>query len=483
MARKINAAFIIIGIFLLSACNLPTSGRSSLATVTPETDPVAPILLDYYQKMGGEARLGGAISALFGMEQAQCQYTTNVLMCYHPLEKESTRFSLEAVGEKIIQKEAAPLSPELESPRVEEGYPIYPAFIRLFDEMGGIKTTGSPLSAPRYNYARQQIEQYFMKVGFMVPFDQAGDVRLMPYGVITCKNCASNGQFSAPQIFPASPFSAGLETLGGTAVFGLPLTEVYAAPDGNSEQVFENAIVFVTVKNEIHLRALPVLLEKPSASPTAMDASVQGSVFYAVSDGLGYMVPTPFHQFIEEHGGLSLSGKPLSSAWMENDIPHQCFENYCLEYHAGAPLYLRTRLSPLGVEYLQKTGAQASTPAPSASSDATATVSPSDEKMILQVYESSPEIRPGNQMIIRAVVLKADDQTPAAGISGSLTLTLPDGETQKYEFPISDGNGSSQMTLPPAPTLPNGSVLTYRVCFGTSEETAVCGRGAYLIWK
>lgn len=472
-------ALLVLIMIGLSACG------SQAVTVTvqqPGTFSVDPLLREFYASLGGEDLLGPAITALFSLDNLQCQYTQNVLMCFDPLAQGIQRFSLYPLGRTFdLGEPASPVSMTGE----EDDYPIYEEFTTLYQRLYGAQYVGRPLTPPRFNPNKNRIEQYFENVGFYRNLDDPqGEVYLLSYGVYAC---SADCRFSPPSsaivirnvVEMEQPFLPRLVRLGGLKVFGLPLTHPYLAADGFREQVYENVVLYAPPDNPNAVRLRPVarLSGMPVGQPMPRRYSeADGVVFYPLEGENGFHVPLVFDRFIASHGGIEISGIPLSEPYeIGEHLYRQCFENYCLDYDNRPGATERVGMAALGREYLRISGLQAPQ---AASFEMTA------ETVQMVVSAANPRLTAEETQQFEVLLLRAHDQQPLSSVEATLTLTLPDGRQALYYLPPTDTQGRSLLRIAPLqPALPNGSVVAYRVCLNIPAEQPICKADSYLIWN
>jgi hypothetical protein len=466
---------------LVSACQ--TAPGATPTITQPGTFPVDPLFNEYYRDNGGENLLGPVISTLFEQEGLKCQYTVGALMCLDPEATGAARYRLASLGVRIgIHEDPPAATAQPEGSQMVDGYSIYPGFVKLISSLHGMDGVGKPLSSPRYNYAQQRVEQYFENAAFYYRFDDpSGKVSLLPYGWYYCgRTChyelSENRAFN-PVIQPLdTPFAPALEQMGGLRVFGQPLTQPYTARDGSLEQVYENIVAYASKDNPgvVHLRPLARQLEMISVLPGPKKYGPKDNmVFYPTAGELGYHVPVVFDGFIALHGGLDFSGMPIADVmYYQKDVPRQCFEGYCLDYHAAAADSLRVRMVPLGVQYLSRF----------APANAVPTSMPKI-KLTLTASEQAPQITSQEKQIINIMATDSDTQNLAVNVATMITLTLPDATRSTLSVSPTDSSGRTSVTIPAMPSLPNGSMVVYQVCVDEPGSAGPCVNGSYLIWN
>jgi hypothetical protein len=460
---------------LLTSCNLQHSANIRNTASEAKTYPVDPVFREYYQDLGGESRLGAAISPLFQQDEKSCQFTVAALMCQDPLEAGAGRFSLAPLGLMLGLPAATTQNNGIEIPA---------AFARLQSEMNGLLTTGQPLTPALRNEQYQRVEQFFENVAFYQPFDQPDRAFLLPYG--EKYYAGSQADLSISNIdfdLPGGAQTGGnlknaLQVLGGEAVFGKPLGAEQRLADGRIEQVFENVVVLA--ENEqaslVTLRAIARDLHMQSMPPAAQKYGKQENmVFYPVEGGLGFHVPVMFDQFLRQHGGEQLAGLPIAEPMLyeQENVVRQCFENLCLDYLSSAAENEKVRLAPLGRKYFEQHNLEQAEQAASGEDGG---------PLCVRVGEEHVQIAPTQAQTIHLIAYHQDNQSPAANVEATITLRAPDGSEFTYYTPPTDHDGRITMQLPPLNNLPDGSLVSYQACLDTGDDTPVCAYESYLIW-
>ncbi len=76
------------------------------------------------------------------------------------------------------------------------------------------------------------------------------------------------------------------------------------------------------------------------------------AVFIPTTDeGEGFNVPKPLIDYIEHHGGLEISGLPITRFQKYGDGFRQCFQYLCLTHQPDAVAWLQTQPEALGYFY------------------------------------------------------------------------------------------------------------------------------------
>ena len=455
----------------LSACNKNDSSNNDTGTYAVDST-----FREYYRDLGGEERFGPAISQLFNRDKYECQYTVNALLCFDPLASGSARFFLAPLGTNLI----------LDGADSVVSSAIYPDFLPLYKELNNFNAVGNSLTGVVYNSEKQRVEQYFENVGFYHRFDDPhGTVRLLPYGDYFCGNdCNYNGINAVDQISPQysdiiSPFGSSLDQIGGTQAFGRPLTHPYETENGYTEQVYENVVIYAPTDNlsAIKLRPLPELLEMESTPPgPKIYGDNENMVFYTTEGELGYHVPQIFDRFISQHGGLQISGNPISDPFRdpETNIPRQCFQYYCLNYHSEAEQEYQTRMVALGTLYLEQ------------NQDKNALISRyvySINNVQMHLSEEQPQVTSSEDFIVNLLVQQSESETPIFNVETKVTLTYPDGKQESFIAASTNPQGLASITVPAQTQLKTGDMVSYKICLNVPSEQPICVYDSFLVWN
>jgi hypothetical protein len=520
--RSYGVVFLIVITFLLVACGPDGAPNSTLATtsvgLTDEFTPVDPVFREFYDRLGGSNTLGPAISNLFTYENLLCQHTAAGLMVNDPQATGDKRFYLAAIGLQMNIME--PPVPQPQGPGVKyvEGHIIYDKFVPLYNQLGGMLTTGKPLSELHYNPIKRRFEQYFENVGFyLLEDDPSETARLLSYGAWFCDyNCRKlkTGD-GMPESYKkiAPEFIDAVSRFGGHLT-GFALDEARQTPDGYKEQIFENAAL-IADKNQpgrVFLRDItgrlgyiPQSLVGPINDPNMYFWKIQG-------DERGHNVPRFFMDYMAQHGGQEQFGVPIEeyALWKEN-IYRQCFTNLCMEQHLDGPESMRIRPAPLGYYYKElpmqaafnmepeqaaiPPSPQAVTEAqPAAAVDASQIAYPTDpqpttenftvqgtsDKITIQVWETYPMLNPGQSQEIGVAVNK--NNLPMVGVEPDILITLPDNTTREYYMYPTGEDGKTQSTLDPI-VAENGRVIPYIVCVIFQGGEQLCVDDSFIIWN
>ncbi len=455
-------------LLILSAC---TSGiNTTYSTEYPGTFSVDAQLKEFYSESGGMDVLGPAISEVSTQDYQRCQFMANARICVNTNQHGVGKYSLTALGRQL----GIPLKNE-----VSENT-IFPDFIPMIQQLGEANV-GRPLEKVRYNYQSGRIEQYFEKVGFFIDLNQAGTrVQLLPYGDVICGNaCPYNPAMEFAPLLNEydSIFSTWLDDYGGEAFSGVALTPVYHASDGSLEQVFTNVVVYspADAPQEIILRPLPQSVGIQITQPVNQQFDITDNmVFVQVSENMGFHIPIPLDNYISMHGGLAISGFPLSeiSLLQGKNIYQQCFAAYCLNYDPYAAEAYKILPAPLGVEYL----------------NIVKPVFPGGifqpDELILDTRVLHPRLSNHENQIISITLHQKGSGAVVPGMGFSLIVRNPDGNTLfEGELPLTNEEGYAELALERFMDRQNGDLLLYQICLKDNVTAPLCVNGSFLIWN
>lgn len=465
---------LVVLVGFLAACDSPQGSSSPNSGI-----PVGAIFKDFYQRLGGEAFVGPCLTGIFESNGLTYQYTSAVLMIYDPNAATPKRFSLASLGNELGVKE--PPSGDESRPKIG-GYSVWEEVIPIYERLG-IEITGNPLTNTRYNAELRRYEQYFEKMGFYrYETDPTNSVRLLAYGARICAEACSypsvRDAVPARLAFPL-PSTAELQSaervIGEAAarlsvpVTGQAITPAFVNSNGQIEQVFEN-LVFVISPADPGRAEVRSLQDALGVRPDPLETQDPNDYFYEVQNGQGYNIPAYFMDYITYHGGVEVSGTPISREYNISDrITRQCFTNLCLEFHRSAPEALRIRPQPIGYIYRDLHYHPV----------ADSTAQTSSRAISLKIWEDDPLISQKRQQVIRAAVY--DNNAPVGGIELRLTLTMPDGSQNTYTMPPTNDQGQSSVALPLISGV-NGTLVPYQVCVTSAASDKICAQQNFILW-
>ncbi|GAB4474809.1 MAG: hypothetical protein Kow00124_15190 [Anaerolineae bacterium] len=248
------------------------------------------------------------------------------------------------------------------------------------------------------------------------------------------------------------PLLEFFEQHGGISTFGYPLTEAYTDEDGYLTQIFEHAMLQLTVRG---VALAPV-----------------GERLNLGSAALGAAVDPVFAAYYRERGGESFLGPPLNEARIENGLLVQDFQRARLMRGPTGEI----GLADLGAVYL------AIFPPP-VSQQGQAAIRPQGTplppvQIRASVSVEQPTVGQGEQQTIYLYVHDSRGQ-PVAGAHALAVLRYNEA-TAEVELLPTDENGLSRATFIVPPALPGTQVIvTMHVLAG---ETLLTVETAYFQW-
>ena len=468
---------LVFALFIGSCNSINTNPQEAKAL-----NAIDPILREYYLELGGEKILGQPISDIISWKNYKCQYTVSSLLCFDENNTGQGRYFLAPISDEINFKTVEPIFSSLDI--IGDSFPqnVYPPFQAVLNNMRQTYDIGNAISVTQYNITQERIEQYYERIGLFQPFDDEADVSLLPYGVLHCgPKCtyeldADEQYLSYARVIEA-PFAPELSKYGGIPIFGKPLSEPYTADDDQIEQIFENVIAYKSSASEtgLMLRPLPTMMDMITNPPGPKSLGVKDNViFYITQEELGYHVPLVFDQFITDHGGMSLSGNPISEAtvYEGESVARQCFEYYCLEYDQEAGKENNIRLTPLGLLFIDKVKA-----------DNNKIINTDQNTPVLNIQKEKNQVSSDESQKITITVQDSEQLAPVQDIATKIIVSMPGGEDKIYYPELTNADGKTSYIIPPSSDLENGTIVTYQVCINLELEEPVCKSDSYLIWS
>jgi hypothetical protein len=536
-SRKSLRSLILILVclaFLVVGCSEGDGGASMMeANAAIEVDP---LFREFYAHLGGLETLGPAISPLFPYGSRKYQYTQSALLVHDPEAPASQRFGLAPLAHDMGIGEPPVPPPAQQGARYVEGHIIYDEFVAFFDQLGGTRFVGRPLTEMHINSEKRRYEQYFENLGFYrLENDLPGTVRLLAYGAWKCDTSCRRTQLNNNEvILPALVGPSFVEAVNrlGTNFTGFAISAPYLAADGSQEQIFENLVLFADNAQSGRILARPITSRLGYLPEALGSASPEpGMYFYPVQGDQGYNIPQAFLDYISQHGGIEITGAPISEALpVREGVLRQCYTNLCLEQHTSLNGNVNIRPTTLGYTYRAVAGQPAPqvpglvqptliptyppTPLPTSAPELPPTgfptappealptladvlpavppevtpemIQPAPTAMTtlptwtLQVWETFPTVSTVQSQEIGVSVLSND--LPQANIEPDLLLMLPNGEQRTYFMYPTGQDGVTYLVLDPIEA-PSGTLIPYQVCILNSRGENFCVRDSFLIWE
>ena len=460
---------IVAGLILLAvSCGQASQPVQGNIAIDPQFDKLA-------SKLGNEVY--PALTYLFEVDGVKYQYSRAVLFKKDSQGLLGNKVTLEPLGNYL----GVTRPPEAQSvdpgALYVNGHEIWSEIIPIYHRYGEA-LVGKPLTGLLYNSIEKRFEQYFENMGFYRnETDPPGKIHLLPYGDWVClSNCYHTpdaGNISVKQPDPPSDeylqriddLFMRIATRIGLNFTGNPLTSTRIAEDGLLEKVFENLVMVVDPKDEVHysLRPLFQTLDLPLGPMVQRDEDVSG-FFFQMDGDMGYHIPSYFMPFITQHGTIEFFGYPIEEpTTLADGTIQQCFLYQCILYQPNAPEDLRIRLMATGTLYIRSQTLA------------------SKGAYSLQVWERYSLLPPGENQEIGLAVFDGS-MNPVSNINSFVIIDLPDGSSLRYDLPQTGTDGMSSVVLDPI-LAPNGSLIAYRVCTVELTGHPFCTQESFLIWK
>jgi hypothetical protein len=483
-----NFAFLtIIPLVLIVAGCDQVPSVPKITNVSESAYRVDPLFREFYDKLDGANTLGDAISSVIEEGGIRCQYTVAGLMVFDPKISGPTRIHLAPLGVDMGYLEPPISRPDRSDVVYVDGHVIFQNFINLYDKLGGPLTVGKPLTEMHYNPEKRRYEQYFENLGFYI---LAGDppekARLLPYGAWNCDqqcrttNVQNNILDAPPKVNPF--FEKTVENFGRDFT-GFPLTEAYVSKDGRGEQIFENVVLTIDVNDQgsVSLRNMVEEFGDPP-EPLVAASGDPNMFFYPLQADLGHNVPLFFLDYITAHGGIEISGAPVSELKkVENNILRQCFQNLCLDYDQDG------HIRPQSLGYTYKAlffhatmGVSTEQDTEQSTVQPTQSPTPAERELRLQVWATNELVRSDQTQDIWVSVM--ENNTPLINIEPVLTVMPPGDDSLQFSMPPTGVNGQTHFLVPPIPAK-NGTLINFQVCIPTPNGERYCYMDNYVIWN
>ena len=503
MLRKI---VFLLAILALSTLIASCAGSGMMVgPVLPDPFEVDLPFREFYDMLEGGYLLGPAVSPKFEKNDVRYQYTVASLMVHDPQATQGQSYYLAALGLDMGIAEPPVPEPEDRKARYIDGHVIGEIFVPLYDRLGGKRVVGRPLTEMHYNPKKGGYEQYFENLGmYWLENTPPEEIHLLAYGVWKCGERCNEYPTGADTVEIAPRIGKMFEDAVarlGIDFTGRALTEPYETPDDSKEQVFENVVLVVEAgrPGRVYLRPLVEDSGYPPDPPSELTSPPPGMSFIAVQEGKGYNVPQQFLDYLARHGGLEISGMPVSEFKQAKEgLSRQCFTNLCLEMRqilGGDPF---VQSAPLGYTYkmLPVRALEQPREEPQSTPEEVAQL-PSENipqpqvteiswptstarELTMKVLESYPMVAPSQSQEIGVSIL--ENNLPVRNLEPYLIVTYPDGrEKTYYMFPTGE-DGVSRVLLD-AISEPNGTPIPYQVCLIDLNSEKYCVKDSFMIWQ
>ena len=257
--------------------------------------------------------------------------------------------------------------------------------------------------------------------------------------------------------------------------FGNPITDDFVDAGTKAHvQYFEKAVFeLVETEDGSRIRLLPLgpllhddqnqLADIPNEGPSCRSFSSGYNTCYA------------FLQFYDSFDGSNRFGLPISKVEIIDGRFVQYFEYARMEWWPDLPAGQRVKLSDLGRIYFDKVVADPKLLKPSPPPEATGSLL--DPRV--RVFVSQALIGSGEQQTVY-VMVQDMYLRPIEAAQVDVTLSFPNGTTERHRLPGTDENGISRFTFITA-DLPARSIVYLKAEVAIRGESGV-GRSWFRIW-
>jgi hypothetical protein len=471
-SKNLRLLLIIVFLGVLSACSGTYRTQSAYYLIDPRFS-------ELYERLQGEKVLGPPISNkkyVAGSNQEK-QYFEGAVLVYDP--DNSPRYYLDPIGLDAGFSDLPNNKPDNPGVRYSNGFIIPIEFSQFYDQMGGERWVGLPLTRARLNPEKNTIEQYFENMGFFrYEDDPPGVVHLMPYGLWKCAGECSKypalenaGMSRTSSESLPSPFGEAISRFG-TQFTGEALSSAFHGSDGRIEQIFQNVILYEDTSSPLGASLRPTSsLLAIDQDPYQQRNEESTDYFREIDDNRGFFIPPYFMDFIDQYFGFVISGEPISmQKEIREGVFQQCFDNYCLLYDSLAKPGQQVRILPLGQKYKDAFYQTANQPEKEIR----------QRKIVqLDIWEHSPQISSQEKQQIGACIHESGN--PLINAQADISVSTNNQVVQTHAFLPTDNGGCSFIELDPI-YAQNGTTVNYQVCFKGINYQDSCKNDSFLIW-
>lgn len=501
-------SLVVILSIELSACGQPANQNpAGLSTGTYELDPVFGAI---YGHLGGLANAGPPISPPIKNGTVIRQYLETALLVYDSSAPISNKFQIASLGLELGIAEPPVNPPQNPNITYQDGHTIPQEFLEVYEELRP-SIVGKPLTEPRFHLVRKRYEQYFENLGFYRD-EKSDEVHLLPYGSWSCQQECGHSEIldsTIPEVHgQIDPAFEKFTQSYGTDFTGLALADLYMDSEGRQVQIFENMVLATDLQQgATTVQPLPISgAVNIKAEPLRPPSMAQGMYFFPVQDQLGYDIPIEIWEYIQENGGISLVGAPVTHFSQLTDVFfHQCFVNLCLTYDPSMVAGARVKPEPLGYAFKvlyyhpdetnQAAGSGLPAVAPEPVVEATLQPAPSPtipeaspvmasgeqtNEINLRVYQRFPAVEQGQRQELQ--IRLEENGVPAAKKNIELHITMPDGSESVFQMVPTNLDGQTDIQLPIIEAK-NGTIITYKACYTATPEIKFCDSDVFVIWN
>lgn len=482
--------FVLPILILIVALAISACGRIGASAPVSASNPyggyeIDPIFWSFFNRNGGVEVFGRVLTTVITDSAGfKLQYLESGLLVYDPGEN---RFYFAALGLDSNLGEPPEAEATQRGDLLINGYRVHPGLSKFYLKLGR-ELVGAPISNPRYNYAKNRLEQHFENLGLFYQLDDPEQTpHLLAYGLLACGDACQK----YPEHIPNKPEDTVV--LSGEngpipyyissnnipdELIGDPVKELVLRTDGSTENIYEH-MAFVERNGKVSVKPIPQMLGHSGAELFAQIDNPR-MVFYTIQDNFGHNVLDVFNTFILDNGGYVVSGDPTTEIFsvnLETEVIRQCFTNYCLDYYPKA-FEAQVRPVRLGPEYFDRIASEI-IPGPETTPAEFSTSPRSPDPFSLHVWKNRTSFNASTPPTISAMVFS--EGVAQSGQNLELYLYMPDGTQQVFYLPTTNEDGQTGITIPPV-SGENGTRIQYQICLAIEGQEPICVKDAFLLW-
>jgi hypothetical protein len=225
-------------------------------------------------------------------------------------------------------------------------------------------------------------------------------------------------------------------------LFGYPITDEFIdSTDQIKTQYFQRArfdLVDSPSGQIVQLAPLGVYSHETGA-PTAPFST--NSPACRAFDATGKSVCYAFLQFYDQNKGAQYFGNPISDAEIRDDRIVQYFERARMEWRPEMPAGQRVVLTDLGILYYDSHVGDPSKLAPESDIIIAPLVTLQAHAFVTQA------LIPADGTQVLYIITQDQNFAPVPGALARVTVTLPNGQKQAYDPPLTDADGVTQLVF------------------------------------
>lgn len=472
---------LILGVVWLTSCSTP----KAIASFTRPIYELDPVYRNLYHDMGGERMLGGVISVPFMIGEKKAQFVEKALLIFDPKGDAANTIQLESIGNQLGITEK-PLHRPKNLPEgwlYINGHVVPKEFADVFIKLGGIERVGNPITEVHFNQYYRRYEQYFENLGlYRLKSDPIEVVYSLGYGEWLCGELCVQGNDGNDKIdinLAEEKLFLDFILKVGSEFSGYIIEENLV--DGSYEALLKNMFIKVEPGNPGQVKILPLSeMVGVQPDPPYQPMELPDMVFVPVDDqGRGFHVHKIVYEYIQSHGGLEISGKPIDKMETSGTIYRQCFTNMCILVDPNSD-YEQVFPEALGYRYQRVFHRQEisikETIDSVKSAENSYLILPDGE---LRVWEKFPSL-PQDQVQVIHIEKRIKAGQTSRKMEGRLILQPPGQVEIVKNFKI-PSEGNIELALP-AIVVENATLIPYMVCV-FSDGQPDCLESEFVIWN